>query len=58
MHPQVRKSFGHKPRKLRKQARKQFLAVAYKKRPRINKMRKAIRQQLGLLKRYLASIDA
>jgi transposase len=57
MHPQVRESFGHKPRTHRKQARRQFLAVAKKKRPRINKIRKAIKQQLGHLKRNLASID-
>jgi IS5 family transposase len=58
MHLQVRESFGHKPRTHRKQARQQFLAVAKKKRPRINKIRKAIKQQLGHLKRNLASIDA
>ena len=57
MHPQVRQSFGHKPRTHRKQARQQFLAVAKKKKPRINKIRKAIKQQLGHLKRNLASID-
>jgi hypothetical protein len=57
MHPQVRESFGHMPRTHRKQARQQFLAVAKKKRPRINKIRKAIKQQLGHLKRNLASID-
>jgi transposase len=58
MHAQVRISFGHKPRTHRKQARQQFLAVAKKKRPRINKIRKAVKQQLGHLKRNLASIDA
>jgi transposase, IS5 family len=58
MHPQVRESFGHKPRTHRRKARQQFLAVAKKKKPRINKIRKAIRQQLGHLKRNLASIDA
>jgi hypothetical protein len=58
MHPQVRHSFGHKPRTHRSKARQQFLAVAKKKKPRINKIRKAIRQQLGHLKRNLASIDA
>ena len=58
MHPKVRESFGHKPRTHRKQARQQFLAVAKKKRPRINKIRKAIKQQLGHLKRNLSSIDA
>lgn len=57
MHPQVREKSGHKPRTHRKQAREQFLAVAKKKRPRINKIRKAIKQQLGHHKRNLASID-
>jgi len=47
MHPRVRESFGHKPRTHRKQARRQFLAVAKKKKPRISKIRKAIKQQLG-----------
>jgi hypothetical protein len=58
MHPQIRDQFGHKPRTHRKQARQQFLAVAKKKKPRITKIRKAIKQQLGHLKRNLASIDA
>jgi len=58
MHPQVRESFGHKPLTHRKQAKKQFLAVAKKKRPRINRIRKAIKQQLGHLKRNLPSINA
>ena len=58
MHPQVRDSFGHKPRTHRKQARQQFLAVAKKKRTRISKIRKVIKQQLGHIKRNLLSIDA
>jgi IS5 family transposase len=58
MHPQVRECFGHKPRTHRKKARQQFLAVAKKKRPRISKIRKAIKPQLGHIKRNLASIDA
>ncbi|MCP9826499.1 IS5 family transposase [Synechococcus sp. EJ6-Ellesmere] len=58
MHPPIRERFGHKPRTHRKQARQQFLAVAKKKKPRINKIRKAIKQQLGHLKRNLSSIDA
>jgi IS5 family transposase len=41
-----------------RQARQQFLAVAKKKRPRISKIRKAIRQQLGHLRHNLTSIDA
>jgi transposase, IS5 family len=58
MYSQVRESIGHKPRTHRKQARQHFLAVAKKKRPRILKIRKAIKQQLGHLKYNLASIDA
>jgi hypothetical protein len=58
MHTQVRNAFRHKPRTHRKKARQQFLAVAKKKRPRISKIRKAIKQQLGHLERNLASIDA
>jgi len=58
MHPQIREHFGHKPRTHRRKARQQFLAVAKKKKPRINKIRKAIKQQLGHLKRNLASIDS
>lgn len=58
MHAQVRDAFGHKPRTLHKQTRQQFLAVAKKKQPRINKIRKAIKQQLAHLKRNLTSIDA
>lgn len=58
MHPEIRASFGDKPRTHRKKARQQFLAVAKKKRPRIAKIRKAIRQQLGHLERNLTSIDA
>ena len=57
MYKTVRESFDHKPRTYRKQARQQFLAVAKKKRPRINKIRKAIKQQLAYLKRNLTSID-
>jgi IS5 family transposase len=58
MHPQIRASFGDKPRTHRKKARQQFLAVAKKKRPRIAEIRKAIRQQLCHLERNLSSIDA
>jgi thiamine pyrophosphate-dependent acetolactate synthase large subunit-like protein len=58
MHHLVRGGFGAKPRTHRRQARQQFLAVAKKKRPRINKIRKAIKQQLAHLERNLTSIDA
>jgi len=58
MHPPVRDGFGAKTRTHRRKARQQFLAVAKKKRPRINKIRKAIKQQLARLERKLTSIDA
>jgi hypothetical protein len=58
MHPQIRQSFGEKPRTHRKKARQQFLAVAKKKRPRISNIRKAIKQQLCHLESSWASIDA
>jgi IS5 family transposase len=58
MHVQVSDRFGHKPRTHRKQARQQFFAVAKKKKPRISKIRKAIKQQLGHFKRNLASVDS
>ena len=58
MHVQVRDRFGHKPSTHRKRVRQQFLAVSKKKRPRISKIRKAIKQQLSHLKRNLSSIDA
>ncbi|MDB9741807.1 IS5 family transposase [Akkermansiaceae bacterium] len=46
-----------KPRTYRIQARKKYLTVAKQKRPGSNKMRKALRQQLGFLKRNLSHID-
>jgi hypothetical protein len=58
MHPPVRDGFGAKPRTHRRKARQQFLAVAKKKRSRINKIRKANKQQLAHLERNLTSIDA
>jgi hypothetical protein len=58
MHRQVRDAYGHKPRTHRRKARRQFLAVARQKRPRRDKIRKAIGQQLRHLERNLASIAA
>ena len=46
-----------KPRTYRKKARKQFLAIAKSKKVSKSKMRKAIRQQLGYLRRNLRTID-
>jgi IS5 family transposase len=47
MHPQIRDRFGHKPRTHRNKARQQFLALGKNKKPRLHKIRKAIKQQLG-----------
>jgi hypothetical protein len=46
-----------KPRTYRKKARKQFLSIAKAKKVPKSKMRKAIRQQLGYLRRNLKTID-
>ena len=53
VHVQVRDHIGQKPSTHSKRALQQFLAVAKKKRPRISKIYKALKQQLGHLKRYL-----
>ncbi len=46
-----------KPRTYRKQARKRYLQVAKQRRASHKVMRKAIRQQLGYVRRNLAHID-
>ncbi|MBC1265164.1 hypothetical protein FPZ61_13605 [Synechococcus sp. BSA11S] len=58
MHLLIRDSFGQKPRTHRKKARQQFHAMAKQKRPRISRIRKAIKCQLGHLQRSLLSTDA
>ena len=58
MHSQIREGFGPKPRTHRKKARQQFLSIAKKKRPRLGKIKIAIKQQLNHLERNLAAIDA
>ena len=47
-----------KPRTYRKQARKRYLQVAKQRRASCKVMRKAIRQQLGYVRRNLAHIDS
>lgn len=54
MNSQDRERFGHKPRSHRRKARQQLLAAAKKKKPRINKIHKAIKRQ-GHLKQNLVS---
>ncbi len=46
-----------KPRTYRIQARKKYLTVSKQKRPGKKKIRKAIRQQLGFVKRNLSHLD-
>jgi len=46
-----------KSRTYRQKARKDYLAVAKQKRPSFENIRKAIRKQLGYLKRNLHNID-
>jgi IS5 family transposase len=46
-----------KPRTYRQRARKDFLTVIKKRRASTNKIRKAIRKQLGYLRRNLRHID-
>ena len=46
-----------KPRTYRQKARKDYLAIVKQKRPGYKKIRKAIRKQLGYLKRNLQTID-
>lgn len=53
-----RRGKGHKkPRTYRIKARKAFLAIAKSKKVRKAKLRKALRSQLGFIKRNLKSID-
>jgi IS5 family transposase len=47
MHPQIKEKLGQKPRTHHRKVRQQLLAIAKKKRPRINKILKVIKQQLG-----------
>ncbi|MCK5843632.1 MAG: IS5 family transposase, partial [Victivallales bacterium] len=46
-----------KPRTYRKKARKKFLAVSKKRRPGRTKIRKAVKSQLGYVKRNLSHIE-
>ena len=47
-----------KPRTYRQQARSAYLQVAKKRRPSQKQIRKALRKQLGYVRRLLAHIDA
>jgi hypothetical protein len=53
----VKKTGVAKPRTYRRKARKQYLAVAMKKRRKIQEIRKGLRQQLAYVRRDLKHLD-
>jgi transposase, IS5 family len=58
LYDQVRAVVQPKPRTYRKQARREYLSISKQRQVRHKTMRKAIRKQLGYVKRNLAHIDA
>jgi IS5 family transposase len=58
LYEQVRNCVGQKPRTYREQARSEYLSVTKQRKVRGKATRKAIRKQLGYVKRNLAHIDA
>jgi transposase, IS5 family len=58
LYKQVQENLEHKPRTYREQARKRYLQVAKQRRASHKVKRKAIRTQLGYVRRNLAHIDA
>lgn len=58
LYEQVQDKLGKKPRTYRHQARKEYLHIAKQRKVRSKAMRKAVRKQLGYVKRNLAHIDA
>ncbi len=58
MHPPIRDTFVQKLGTHRQKTSPQCLVVVKKRRPRISRMQKAIKQQLAHLERNLASIDS
>jgi transposase, IS5 family len=58
LYDQVRDCVKQKPRTYREQARSEYLSVTKQRKVRGKTMRKAIRKQLGYVKRNLAHIDA
>jgi transposase, IS5 family len=57
LYNQIQEDLKQKPRTYRHQARKRYLQVAKQRRASRKVMRKAIRQQLGYVRRNLAHID-
>ncbi len=58
LYEQVKDVVEKKPRTYRRQARSAYLQVAKKRRPSQKQITKAIRKQLGYVRRHLAHIDA
>lgn len=58
LYEQVRDCVKPKPRTYRKEARREYLSITKQRKVRGKMMRKAIRKQLGYVKRNLAHIDA
>jgi IS5 family transposase len=58
LYEQVRSAVAHKPRTYRQEARREYLSITKQRKVRGKTMRKAIRKQLGYVKRNLAHIDA
>lgn len=57
LYEQVKAQFPKKPRTYRLQARTAYLAITKQRQPNRKKLRKAIRQQLGYVRRNLSHID-
>ncbi len=58
LYPQVKEQLPKKPRTYRREARTAYLQIAKQRKPNSKKIRKALRQQLGYVRRNLAHIEA
>ena len=58
LYEQVKAQLPKKPRTYRRQARTAYLAITKQRQPKGKKLRKAIRQQLGYVRRNLGHIDS
>jgi len=57
LYKQVKEQLPKKPRTYRREARTTYLQIAKQRKPNRKKIRKALRQQLGYVRRNLAHID-
>lgn len=57
LYKQVKEQLPQKPRTYRREARTAYLQIAKQRKPNSKKIRKALRQQLGYVRRNLAHID-